>query len=43
MHDIPENADLNDYFTDESNGGTKNENIWYRADGSVARTLKNLP
>lgn len=43
MHNIPENADLNDYFTDESNGGTKNENIWYRADGSVARTLKNLP
>ena len=43
MHDIPENADLNDYFTDELNGGTKNENIWYRADGRVARTLKNLP
>lgn len=43
MHNIPKNADLNDYFTDESNGGTKNENIWYRADGDVARTLKNLP
>lgn len=43
MHDIPENDDLNNYFTDESNGGTKNENVWYRADGAVARTLKNLP
>ena len=43
MTDIPENADLNDYFTGEANNKTTNHNKWYRATGAVARTLKNMP
>ena len=42
MHDLPENADLDNYGSIGTGYDTR-VNIYYKADGAVASTIKNIP
>ena len=42
MHNLPANADLNDYGT-VGNGYDTRVNIYYKATGTIAPTIKNIP